>query len=224
MITLEEVMKHEGVQACIKKSEKYLDLIGYTDHGMVHLKVTLERASRIAKNVGLSEREQELAAIAAYCHDMGNFLQRSGHCYTGAMIFSNFFMGKCKTEEDFNEVTEIMQAIANHDEHVPDIVNKIGAVLVIADKSDVHRRRVKNLSPENIKADIHDRVNYSVINSDLSFNNEKKEIALNLKIDTEVTGPMEYFEIFNKRMVFSRKAAEFLGYSYILSINDFKLS
>ena len=224
MLKLEEVKKHPGVKECIKKSEQYLDFLGYTDHGVRHVSVVSDRAKSLAKNIGMDEREQELASIAGYCHDMGNFLQRTGHCYTGAMIFSQLFLPKAKTSKDADEVLLIMQAIANHDENKYEIMNTIGAILILADKSDVHRSRVKDRDPENIKKDIHDRVNYSVIDSSFKTIDSKKDIVLKLKIDTKVTGVMEYFEIFNERMILCRKAADFLGYNFVLIINDFKLS
>ncbi|PKM91352.1 phosphohydrolase [Candidatus Falkowbacteria bacterium HGW-Falkowbacteria-1] len=224
MLTLNEVKNHPGIKACIKKTEQYLDYLGYTDHGPRHINVVSDRAKSLAKNIGLSEREQELTAIAGYCHDMGNFLQRTDHCYTGAILFSQFFINDYKDSKDVSDILEIMQAIANHDEHKFEIINKIGAILVLADKSDVHRNRVKNKTPENIKKDIHDRVNYSVMDSVFKINKQKKEIILKLTIDTEITGVMEYFEIFNERMIFCRKAAEFLDCHFVLVINNFKLS
>ncbi|HNV12609.1 MAG TPA: HD domain-containing protein [bacterium] len=224
MLSLEEIKKHSGVVYSIKKTEEYLNYLGYTDHGPRHLNLVSDRAKSLAKNIGLDEREQQLAAIAGYCHDMGNFLQRTGHPYTGAMLFSQFFLSNSRSSQETKDILEVMQAIANHDEHENEIVNKIGAILVLADKSDVHRNRVKNKTPENLKEDIHDRVNYSVIESAFKVNRAKKEIILKLKIDTKVTGVMEYFEIFNDRMVFCRKAAEFLNYNFVLTINNFKLS
>lgn len=221
MLTLKEIKEHPGVYDCIKKSEDYLNYLGYTDHGPRHINVVSDRAKSLAKNIGLSDREQELCAIAGYCHDMGNFLQRTDHCYTGAMLFSQFFMNKT---DDINGVLSVMQAIANHDEHKFEIINNIGAVLILADKSDVHRSRVRDKSSKNIKEDIHDRVNYSVIDSSFKISSNKKEIILKLKIDTKITGAMEYFEIFNERMILCRKAAEFLGCKFILIINNFKLS
>lgn len=221
MLTLKEVKENICVKDCIKKSEEYLNFLGYTDHGYRHVNLVSDRAKSLARNIGLNEREQELCAIAGYCHDMGNFLQRSDHCYTGAMLFSQFFMDKTN---DTDGVLSVMQAIANHDEHKFEIVNKVGAVLILADKSDVHRDRVKDKSPQNIKADIHDRVNYSVIDSSFKFSPSNKSIVLKLKIDTKINGVMEYFEIFNERMILCRKAAEFLGCNFVLVINNFKLS
>lgn len=219
MLNLEEIKKHSGIKECIKKSEQYLNNLGFTDHGFRHINIVSDRAKMLAKTIGLNKKEQELAAIAGYCHDMGNFLQRTEHCFAGAMLFSQFFFNK----EDTVDVFEIVQAINDHDEEKHEIVSKIGAVLVLADKSDVHRSRVKDTSPNNIKNDIHDRVNYSVIDSSFRVNKIKKEIVLRLKIDTKITGVMEYFEIFNDRMVFCRRAANFLNYKFVLFINNFKL-
>jgi len=219
MLTLEEIKQHPGIKECIKKSEYYLNQLGFTDHGPRHINVVSDRAKSLAKNIGLSKREQELSAIAGYCHDMGNFLQRSEHCFAGAMLFSQFF----SQDDNLPEVLEIVQAINDHDEEKHEIVGSIGAVLVLADKSDVHRSRVRDTSPQNIKNDIHDRVNYSVIDSTFKVNKLKKEIVLRLKIDLKITGAMEYFEIFNDRMIFCRKAATFLGYKFVLVINNFKL-
>ena len=219
MLTLEEIKQHPGIKECIKKSEYYLNCLGFTDHGPRHINVVSDRAKSLAKNIGLSKREQELSAIAGYCHDMGNFLQRSEHCFAGAMLFSQFF----SQDDNLPEVLEIVQAINDHDEEKHEIVGSIGAVLVLADKSDVHRSRVRDTSPQNIKNDIHDRVNYSVIDSTFKVNKLKKEIVLRLKIDLKITGAMEYFEIFNDRMIFCRKAATFLGYKFVLVINNFKL-
>ncbi len=219
MLTLEKVKQHPGIKECIKKSDYYLNQLGFTDHGPRHINVVSDRAKSLAKNIGLNIREQELSAIAGYCHDMGNFLQRSEHCFAGAMLFSQFF----SQDDNLPEVLEIVQAINDHDEEKHEIVSNIGAVLVLADKSDVHRSRVRDASPQNIKNDIHDRVNYSVIDSTFKVNKIKKEIVLRLKIDLKITGAMEYFEIFNDRMIFCRKAATFLGYKFVLVINNFKL-
>lgn len=220
MLNIETVKKHPGVKACIKKSEQYLNSLGFTDHGSRHLGVVSDRARSLAKKIGLNERGQELATIAGYCHDMGNFLHRKGHCYTGAMLFGQFFWNSTEKKE---EILEVMQAIANHDESDYEIINKIGAVLILADKSDVHRSRVRNKDLKSIQEDIHDRVNYSVVDSSFSLNDKKKEVVLKLKIDTKITGAMEYFEIFNDRMIACRRAAKYLGYGFVLVINNFKL-
>ena len=220
-LTLEEVKKSSQIKNFIRQTEKYLDSIGYTDHGFRHINIVSDRARGLAKKIGLSSKDQELSAIAGYCHDMGNFLGRTYHHYLGAMLFSQIFINNTDSP---NGVSTIMQAIATHDKDELKIVNKISAVLILADKSDVHKSRVKNKSLKDIKEDIHDRVNYSVNNNVFKFNNKKKEIVLRLKIDTKITSVMEYFEIFNERMVFCRKSAKYLNCKFVLIINNFRLS
>jgi uncharacterized protein len=221
MLKLNEIKKHPIIKECIKKSEEYLDYLGYTDHGERHSNLVANRSKKLASDLKMSERDQELAAVAGYCHDMGNFLQRSNHCYTGAMLFLQLFLNE---NDDSRGVLEVMQAIASHDEQKKiEIVSKIGAILILADKTDVHRDRVRNNNIQNLKEDIHDRVNYSVIESLFNFDKKSREITLKLKIDKKVTGVMEYFEIFTERMIFCRKAANYLKCDFVLIINDFKL-
>lgn len=219
-LTFDAVHNHPAIKTFIERSKSYLDNLGYTDHGYRHVELVAERARSLAKQIGLTEREQELAAIAGYCHDMGNFLGRTDHHYWGSLLFSQTFL---PSDYKTAEVVTVMQAIANHDKIDLKIVSAIGAVLVIADKSDVHRRRVnkKNYSLMN---DIHDRVNYASTDNQLTVNKRKKEIYLTIKIDTKLVDTIEYFEIFIDRMTFCRQAATYLGYDFVLTINNFKLS
>jgi len=221
MMTLAKVQKHPQILEFIKSAEKALAELSYTDHGLRHSKLVADRARTIAKEIGLSAREEELAAIAGFCHDMGNFLSRSQHNYFGALLFQQVFSNDFKPEE----LVIIMQAIANHDKRQEDISfnNPVSAIAILADKSDVHRSRVIVTTLEEIKADIHDRVNYATRMSSLKINNKKKRITLTLRIDTNFVPIMEYFEIFTERMVFCRKAAEFLGYNFGLVINKVRL-
>ncbi len=221
MLKLENVKGHPMIEDFINQSEKYLDAIKYTDHGRRHINIVSDRARSLAKSIGLSELVQEMCAISGYCHDMGNFMGRSEHHYWSAMLFSQIFL---KDAKDTNQISTIMQAIASHDKNKLKLVNNVSAILILADKSDVHRTRVKNKDLNQIKNDIHDRVNYSAIANDFSVNKSKKQIKLKIQIDTKITSPMDYFEIFMERMAFCRIAAEFLGYEFILIINNFKLS
>lgn len=223
-LTLSTVKIDPKIADFVGQTEKYLDALGYTDHGPRHLNIVAERARALAKEFGLSSRDQELAAIAGYCHDMGSFLGRTQHHYWGAMLFGQVFLPSATALQEAHEVSTIMQAIVSHDKHELKIVNKITAILIIADKSDARRDRVKEKDLAKIKKDIHDRVNYSVIKNDLVFSRAKKEIVLRLKLDTKITDPLEYFEIFIERMAFCRQAAKFLGCRFSLIINDFKLS
>lgn len=221
MISLAQVKKNLQILEFIKSTEKVLADLSYTDHGLRHSEVVAERAREIAKEIGLTERERELAAIAGFCHDMGSFLSRTFHNYFGALLFRQVFGQDFKPEE----LVIIMQAIANHDKRQEDMsfASPVSAIVVLADKSDVHRSRVIVKEMEEIKADIHDRVNYATRLSNLKIDKNKKRITLTLRIDTNFVPLMEYFEIFTKRMVFCRTAAEYLGYNFGLVINKFRL-
>lgn len=221
MLTLQQVKENKFVQEFITQSEKYLDAIGYTDHGRRHISIVSDRARSLAKSLGLSEKEQEMCAIVGYCHDMGNFMGRTEHHYWSAMLFMQTFLNSV---ENPDELATIMQAITSHDKDELKIVNSVSAVLILADKSDVHRTRVKTKKIIDINSDIHDRVNYAAIKNDFSVNKLKKEIKLKIQIDTKITSPMDYFQIFIERMTFCKTAAEYLGYDFNLIINNFKLS
>lgn len=221
MITLNQIKKNPQILEFIRQTEATLAALSYTDHGLRHSNLTADRARTIAKEIGLDAKKQELASIASFCHDMGNFISRSHHNYFGALLFYQVF------NKDFEpqELAVIMQAIANHDKSQEDMsfANPISAVVVLADKSDVHRSRVISQEIEQIKTDIHDRVNYATKECQLKINRAKKRITLTLKIDTNFVPIVEYFEIFTDRMVFCRLAAEYLGYKFGLVINKFRL-
>jgi uncharacterized protein len=220
-INLKQVKENPFIQDFIKETEKYLNALGYTDHGHRHINIVADRARSLAKGIGLNNHQQELAAIAGYCHDMGNFLGRTNHHYFGASLFSQIFLHQIDKP---NDLSIIMQAITSHDKNELKLVNKISAILILADKSDVHRTRVKTKNIKEIKASIHDRVNYSVTKNDFKVNPKTKEITLKLKVDTKITKPLEYFEIFTARMTYCRLAAKYLNYNFVLVINNFKLS
>lgn len=203
----------------IKQSAKVLEIEGYTEHGFRHIELVSKRARYVARKVGLTKKEQELAAIAGYTHDIGNFLGRTQHHYWSALLFSQLYLDKY----DYLDVIQVMQAIANHDKEEMKLSSAISAVVVIADKSDVHRERVMVKGLNKVRQDIHDRVNYATTESKLSVNSKKKEIKLALKIDTDFVPIMEYFEIFTDRMSYCRKSAAFLGFHFALEINRVKL-
>ena len=221
-LTLDLVKQNPNIKNFVIQTEKYLNALGFTDHGSRHINIVADRAHSIAKKLDLSARDQELCAVAGYCHDMGNFLGRTQHHYWASFLFSQVFLNEV---DDPNDVSTIMQAIVSHDKNELKIVDVVTAVLIIADKSDVHRSRVrnKNMKSNDPQDDIHDRVNYAVIDNDLVVDNKKKIISLKLKLDTKFSAPLEYFEIFTERMAFCRIAAEYLGYKFGLEINNFKL-
>jgi hypothetical protein len=219
MISLKDVQSNPYILEFIKKSQKALSFYHYTDHGINHLNLVAERARYLAKKIGFSEKEQELSAIAGFCHDMGNFLDRIDHEYWGALLFFQVFQEKMPPDD----LTLVMQAIANHDNYKAKVLNPISAVLILADKSDVRRSRVIIKNRRIIEKDIHNRVNFAVTNNKFKVDPVKERITLQLKIDTSFVPVMEYFEIFTQRMVQCRKAANFLGYKFALIINNFKL-
>jgi len=221
MINLNDVKKNKQVLEFISQTEKVLAALSYTDHGLRHSNLVALRARMIARKIGLNKKEEEMAAIAGFCHDMGNFLSRSFHNYFGAILFHQVFQNSFQVRE----LAVIMEAISNHDKRMEDMVftSPVSAIVVLADKSDVHRSRVIAKNIKEIKTDIHDRVNYATRESKITVNEKKKRITLTLRIDTNFVPIMEYFEIFTDRMVFCRRAAESLGYSFGLIINKFRL-
>lgn len=205
------------IKTFIERSDKYLEALGYTEHGLRHLSLVAEISENILKRLNYSEKEQLLAKIAAYLHDIGNFLGRENHTISGAMIAYTILKELNYSPED---ISLVMEAISNHDEKTGFISNPITAAVVIADKSDAHRSRVRT-KPEFF--DIHDRVNYAVEKSFLRVNEKNKEITLELTINTEISKPMEYFEIFLSRMVMCRNASKILNCDFHLDINGSRL-
>lgn len=219
MLTFNEVKNNPQVLNFINQADQAMTALQYTNHGLRHANVVAERARQIAASLNLPKQDVELSQISAFCHDIGNFMTRTYHHYFAALIFHQIFQDKGTPEE----VSIIMQAIANHDKHEMEFTTPVSAILVLADKSDVHRSRVAETDMEKIKTDIHDRVNYATNESRLKIDKIKKRITLILKIDTNFCPIMEYFEIFTERMVFCRLAAEFLGYKFGLVINKVRL-
>lgn len=215
----QKIISHPHVLEFIKLSEISLKANGYTNHGLSHCQLVAQRAKKIAKDLNFDPKTQELAYIAGFCHDMGNFLNRKNHHLLGAILFYNLFYKEIKTED----LLTIVQAIALHDKKEMNFISPVSAILVIADKSDVRRERVYPKNIEIIKKDIHNRVNYAVYSSEVKINPQEKSIDLFLKIDTEFTPLIDYFEIFTQRMMYCRKSAHYLGYQFHLIINDIKM-
>lgn len=218
VITLDALKKDPEVEAFIDKANEYTGAIGYTEHGSRHANLTANIAFNTLKRLGLEERETQLAAIAAYLHDIGNLVGRVNHEYTGAMLANEILLrwGMGPIER-----AVVMGAIGNHEEANGEPVSPVGAAVILADKSDVHRSRVRNPDPTTF--DIHDRVNYAVEHSFLRVDEKSRTISLELTIDTRLSQVMEYFEIFLSRMVMCRRAAKFLNCEFKLQINGVKL-
>jgi len=220
--TLEYVKANQYVDEFIRQTDKYINHLGYSDHGFRHVNIVADRSMSMARKIGLSPKEIELAGIAGYCHDMGNYLGRTQHHYWGSMLFTQVFINDVNCDSE--SLAVVNQAIADHDKNENKLVSKVAAILVLADKSDVARDRIKKKIKDPQKIDnIHVRVNWFVLNSDLRVYPERKMIKLILKVDKSLS-VMEYFEIFSSRMTYCRIAAEFLGYHFQMKINDVNFS
>lgn len=215
MITYEDIKKNEIIKAYIEQADKSLIALGYTEHSFAHVCKVANDAAYILESLEYSPRDIELAKIAGYLHDIGNLVNRIDHSQSGA-IMSFRLLDNLKM--DPKEIALITSAIGNHDEGTGIAVNHIAAALILADKSDVRRSRVRNNNTTTF--DIHDRVNYSVTKSELSINKTDKTITLNLEIDTTISTVMEYFEIFLKRMIMCKNAASKLGLQFKVIINN----
>ena len=218
MITYESIKRDETIRTYIKKADASLEALGYTEHSFAHVTYVAETAMYILRALGRPEREVELAGIAGYLHDIGNLVNRVDHSQSGALMAFRILdrMGM-----DTEELCTVVSAIGNHDEGTGVPVDPIAAALIIADKGDVRRSRVRNMNRSDF--DIHDRVNYSVTHAEMKISEDKRTIRLSLTVDTDFGSVMDYFEIFMGRMLLCRKAAEKLGLVFKLSINDTSL-
>lgn len=217
-VTLKDVKKNPIVNAFIKSANDYLGTIGYTEHGVRHVKLVASIAENVLLYLDYPKRLQELAGIAGYMHDIGNVVNRQDHGQSAALVSMRLLKDMGMTPE---ETALIISAVGNHEEERGDPVNPVAAALILADKSDVHKTRVRN--PDISRYDIHDRVNSAVERSFLKVLKDKEIISLQLTIDTQISKVMEYFEIFMSRMLMCRRAASFLNCTFELIINERKL-
>ncbi len=212
-VTYENILKDETIRTYIMKADESLLAMGYTEHSFAHVKKVAETAGEILRIQGFSEREIELAKIAGYLHDIGNVINRIDHAQSGAVMAFRV-LDRMNVEPE--DIATIVTAIGNHDESTAFPVNPVAAALILADKTDVRRTRVRN--HDVVTFDIHDRVNYSVKESQLQIERDQF-IELQMAIDIDVCPVMDYFEIFLGRMILCRKAAEKLGLRFRLAIN-----
>lgn len=218
MLTFEELKSNPAVRTYISRADKSLAALGYTEHSFAHVTKVAETARYILETLGYSQHEVELARIAGYLHDIGNLVNRMEHSQSGAVMA---FRILDRMNVDAEDISTVITAIGNHDEGTGVPVDAVSAALILADKSDVRRSRVRNEDKSSF--DIHDRVNYSVKQSVLKINEEKTIIKLKLTIETKYGSIMDYFEIFLGRMILCRKAAEKLGLEFKLIINEQQL-
>lgn len=218
IVTLKEVRHDQRVRTYITRANDQMKAIGYTEHGHRHAGIVSTISRHILIELGFPEREAELAAIAAYLHDIGCVVNRVGHVEAGALISYDILTSMGMSPD---EIATVVGAIGNHEEPEGEPISNPSAAVIIADKSDVHFTRVQN--PDPTKFDIHDRVNQAVQKSYLRVDPATKNINLELEINTEFASITEYFEIFILRMVLCRRAADFLGCKFALTVNGVNL-
>lgn len=217
-MTYQEIKKNEEINTYIRQADLALSALGFAEHSFAHVTLVAEKAGYILQTLGYPERTVELVKIAGYLHDIGNLVNRVEHSQSGA-IMAFRILDHLNFPPD--EIGQIVSAIGNHDEGTGVPVSALAAALILADKSDVRRNRVRNQDISNF--DIHDRVNYSVTKSELKINESHTLIKLKLSVDTRYGSVMDYFEIFLQRMILCRKAAEKLGMQFKLMINEQQL-
>lgn len=214
-MTYEQIRQDRAVNVYIAQADASLEALGFTEHSFAHVTRVAKTAGDVLERLGFEPRTVELARIAGYLHDIGNVVNRIDHSQSGAVMAFRIL-----DRMDFppEEIASIVTAIGNHDEGTGVPVNAVAAALILGDKCDVRRSRVRR--KEDIDSDIHDRVNYSVTDSKLDLDNQQQTITLSLTVDTQVSSVMEYLEIFMKRMLMCRKAAQKLDLTFHLTIND----
>ncbi len=218
MITYNDIKNDHDIRIYVSEADKSLEALGFTEHSFAHVTKVSETAGAILSSLDFDERTVELAKIAGFLHDIGNLVNRVDHSQSGAIIA---FRILDKMGMPPSEIACVVTAIGNHDEGTGVPVNAVAAALILADKSDVRRSRVRSSKVDG--KDIHDSVNYSVTDAGLNIDKENSAITLNLTIDTEISSVMDYFEIFLGRMVLCRKAADRLGLRFKLIINGQQL-
>lgn len=215
MITLEDIKKDSEIDTYFRKTNKFLGQIGAIDHDYGHSNTVADNSFRILDTLGFPRRESELAAIAGYLHDIGNVINRYDHGRIGAVLVFTFLMRMDLPPE---EIAAVVSAIGNHEEKTGSPVSSVAAAVIISDKADVHRDRVRKTDIATFTT--RDRVNYAVEQSELKVDPALRKITMELTIDTQISSVMEYFEIFLTRMVLCRRAASLLGCDFELFINE----
>ena len=217
-VTYKEIKNLEEVNEYIRQGNEMLGALGFTDHSTEHALIVATKAGKILQKLNYGKRDIELAKIAGYLHDLGNCINRTDHAHLGALL-SKDILKECGM--NYTEIALVMNAIGSHDEKTGCAVNPISAALILADKTDVRRNRVRSKAKENF--DKHDRVNYAVISSDLQILIEKKTILFEIRLDESICSMMDYFEIFLQRMLMCKRAAEVLGMRFKMTANGNKI-
>lgn len=214
----EQIKNDKEINSYIIEADNCLTAIGFTEHGKAHTYVVAEHAGYLLDKLGFDVEQQELAKVSGYIHDIGNIINRRGHSLHGATMAFHLLQDKKLTPQ---QISIIVSAIGNHDESLGIPVNPVSAALIIADKSDVRRSRVRKR--DTSKFDIHDRVNYAAYDTKLTVDSNNRDIILNIKLDLDFCSVAEYFEIFVDRMLLCIKSAKYLEANFSLIINDMKM-
>lgn len=217
-MTYQEIRNHPEVCALLDRGNRNLGVLGFTDHSEAHCLLVAERAAYILRKLGFDEHQQELAKIAGFMHDIGNAINRTHHAEIGALLANDILK---QTDMPMDDRIAVIAAIGQHDESTGNSMDPISAALILADKTDVRRNRVRVKDAASF--DIHDRVNHAVTGSTLKVNSHEKCISLNLQIDETICTMYEYFDIFLNRMLMCRGAAEMLGQQFRLTVNGSKV-
>lgn len=218
VVTFKYIKENEEIQTYITKADETLAELGYTEHSFAHVGIVAENASMILDKLGFPLRQVELAKVAGYMHDIGNIVNRVDHAQSGAVMAFRL-LDKINVPAD--EICQIISAIGHHDEGTAVPLSAMSAAIIIADKTDVRRSRVRNT--DLITFDIHDRVNYAAEKSSLYFNEDNSLLIMDLTIDPDISSVMEYFEIFLDRMLLCKKSAIYLGIKFEVVINGLKM-
>lgn len=214
----QKIRNDQEILALLERGNRDLGVLGYTDHSTAHTVLVADRAANILQRLGYDEHAQQLARVAGFMHDIGNAVNRSRHGEYGAILAYDILK---KYDLSLEDRLTVVSAIGNHDESTGGAKDPVSAALILADKSDVRRNRVRTADRE--KFDIHDRVNYAVTGSTLKVDPEERIISLNLQVDESICSMYEYFDIFLGRMMMCRGAAEMLGAKFRLSVNGGKV-
>ena len=220
MIEMGTLRRDAEVEAIMEMSEKQIEALGFTEHSRRHAGIVSKWSGELLRELGKDESRIRLAEIAGYLHDIGNCINRKDHAQSGAILAYKILT---RLGMPFSDAAEIMMAIGNHDEQYGQPVSDVSSALIIADKADVHKSRVKNTINDVFKANIHDRVNLAAERSFVKVEDGGKTIALHIEIDTAICSVMDYFEIYFGRMQLCRRAADLLGKKFGLVINGTRL-
>jgi metal-dependent HD superfamily phosphatase/phosphodiesterase len=216
ILTFEGIRNNPEIQTYLEFTDKAFAIMGYKEHGQGHALRSAMTAENVLKSLGYSAREQELAKIATYMHDIGNMVSTHSHDQSSAVIFLNVI------DEILygGEVFAVATAIGGHEDKNMKPVSSIAAALVLGDKTDVRRERIR--TKDMFLIDKHSLVIAACRKAEVIVDKEKSVIKLKVDIDTSICSVMDYFEIFMSRMIYCKRATNVLRCDLELYINEDK--